>query len=224
MASLTSLPRALSLSRTTRVAIPIRSCSRCGLPCRFRCRTRGALLPHLFTLTHLRSLRCYGAAGPRASRTEAQRAEAGGSFSVALSLGLPPPDVIRHRMSMEPGLSSPSRKRPSGRLTVNGMGVMADGVKPLTGPQWGPKIIIVKMSFRGTPLRLVLDPEVRKHSRQDLMRISGSKSTSNPNLKARFGFESPVERLPRNVWDPQTTALRTGDDAVSKGAKRCSIC
>src|SRR6185295_9536906 len=25
--------------------------SRCGLPCRFRCRTRGALLPHLFTLT-----------------------------------------------------------------------------------------------------------------------------------------------------------------------------
>jgi len=49
-ASLTSLPRALSLSRTTRVAIPIRSCSRWGLPCRFRCRTRGALLPHLFTL------------------------------------------------------------------------------------------------------------------------------------------------------------------------------
>src|SRR6202012_2855236 len=35
----------------SRVAAPIRSCSRCGLPCRFRCRTRGALLPHLFTLT-----------------------------------------------------------------------------------------------------------------------------------------------------------------------------
>src|SRR5882757_2546610 len=31
-----------------------------------------------------------------------------GSFSVALSLGSPPPDVIRHRMSMEPGLSSPA--------------------------------------------------------------------------------------------------------------------
>src|SRR5262249_30699092 len=30
----------------------------------------------------------------------------GGLFSVALSLGLRPPDVIRHRMSMEPGLSS----------------------------------------------------------------------------------------------------------------------
>jgi len=49
-ASLTSLPLALSLSRTARVAVPIRSCSRWGLPCRFRCRTRGALLPHLFTL------------------------------------------------------------------------------------------------------------------------------------------------------------------------------
>src|SRR5215813_8916208 len=44
------------------------------------------------------------------------------SFSVALSLGLPPPDVIRHRSSVEPGLSSPAAfrplpERPSGRLT-----------------------------------------------------------------------------------------------------------
>ena len=31
--------------------IPIRSCSRRGLPCRFRCRSRGGLLPHPFTLT-----------------------------------------------------------------------------------------------------------------------------------------------------------------------------
>jgi hypothetical protein len=30
-----------------------------------------------------------------------------GLFSVALSLGSRPPDVIRHRLSMEPGLSSP---------------------------------------------------------------------------------------------------------------------
>src|ERR1700748_2598510 len=49
-ASLTSLPPALSLSRTAGVAVPIRSCSRWGLPCRRRCRKRGALLPHLFTL------------------------------------------------------------------------------------------------------------------------------------------------------------------------------
>lgn len=32
-------------------AAPIRSCSRWGLPCRSRCRVRGGLLPHLFTLT-----------------------------------------------------------------------------------------------------------------------------------------------------------------------------
>ena len=32
-------------------AVPIRSCSRWGLPCRRRCRPRGALLPHRFTLT-----------------------------------------------------------------------------------------------------------------------------------------------------------------------------
>ena len=31
--------------------IPIRFCSRWGLPCRFRCRSRGGLLPHPFTLT-----------------------------------------------------------------------------------------------------------------------------------------------------------------------------
>src|SRR5579863_4618347 len=40
--------------------------------------------------------------------------------SVALSLGSPPPDVIRHRASMEPGLSSPAlrQRRSSGRLAA----------------------------------------------------------------------------------------------------------
>ena len=42
----------------------------------------------------------------------------GGPFSVALSLGLPPPDVIRRRLSMEPGLSSPAKERPPGRLAT----------------------------------------------------------------------------------------------------------
>ena len=36
----------------------------------------------------------------------------GGLLSVALSLGLPPPGVTRHRVSMEPGLSSPRRVSP----------------------------------------------------------------------------------------------------------------
>lgn len=34
-------------------------------------------------------------------------AKRSGLLSVALSLGSPPPDVIRHRVSVEPGLSSP---------------------------------------------------------------------------------------------------------------------
>jgi hypothetical protein len=35
----------------------------------------------------------------------------GGLFSVALSLGSPPPDVIRHRVALEPGLSSNPKVR-----------------------------------------------------------------------------------------------------------------
>ena len=35
--------------------LPIWSCSVRGFACHGRCRPRGALLPHLFTLTHLRS-------------------------------------------------------------------------------------------------------------------------------------------------------------------------
>ena len=42
-------------SENPRIA-PIRFCSRRGLPCRRRCRPRGALLPHPFTLTVRRTL------------------------------------------------------------------------------------------------------------------------------------------------------------------------
>src|SRR3546814_7549843 len=59
--------------RLAPAAIPIWSCSRWGLPCRFRYRSRGALLPHPFTLTMrppIRRLACHG-----------------GLLSVALSLG-----------------------------------------------------------------------------------------------------------------------------------------
>ena len=40
--------------------------------------------------------------------TPSREGGAGGLFSVALSLGSRPPDVIRHRLSTEPGLSSPT--------------------------------------------------------------------------------------------------------------------
>eukprot|EP00657_Telonema_sp_P-1_P001399 TRINITY_DN1343_c0_g2_i4.p2 TRINITY_DN1343_c0_g2~~TRINITY_DN1343_c0_g2_i4.p2 ORF type:complete len:112 (-),score=14.97 TRINITY_DN1343_c0_g2_i4:137-472(-) len=71
-----------------RPAIPIWSCSRWGLPCRVRCRPRGALLPHPFTLTR------------RPKRT-------GGLLSVALSLGSPPPGVTRHLSLIH--ISEPTR-------------------------------------------------------------------------------------------------------------------
>ena len=47
---------------------------------------------------------------------------AGGLFSVALSLGSPPPDVIRHSTSMEPGLSSIGRdgSRPTAAIRPSG--------------------------------------------------------------------------------------------------------
>ena len=56
--------------------VPVWSCSGWGLPCEPCYQDPGALLPHPFTLTN-----------PFGS---------GGLLSVALSLGLPPPDVIRH--------------------------------------------------------------------------------------------------------------------------------
>ena len=87
-------------------AAPTWSCSRWGLPCRRRCRRRGALLPHRFTL----------AARP------ACRKRAGGVLSVALSLGSPPPGVTRHRTSVEPGLSSPHQKRRAA-IRPSGMGL-----------------------------------------------------------------------------------------------------
>ena len=43
-------PGTLGATPRTSRAAPIRSCSRWGLPCRLRCRRRGALLPHRFTL------------------------------------------------------------------------------------------------------------------------------------------------------------------------------
>jgi hypothetical protein len=124
IASLTSLPQALSLSRTTRVAIPIRSCSRWGLPCRFRCRTRGALLPHLFTLTPLRSFRSF-----------AGRFILCGTFpGVAPAGRYPAPYVDGARTFLSQGLST--RVGAAVRPTdVQGMGFMAGAVKPITaGP------------------------------------------------------------------------------------------
>ena len=118
-------PRATDLSggakvcpafpRTGMPAAPTWSCSRWGFPCRRRCRRRGALLPHRFTL----------AARP------VFRDGTGGVLSVALSLGSPPPGVTRHRTSVEPGLSSLRTRRraairPSG---TSNLGIGQEGVE-----------------------------------------------------------------------------------------------
>jgi len=112
----------LTLAQKPR-AVPIRSCSRWGLPCRRRCRQRGALLPHRFTLA------------------AANTTHRGGLFSVALSLSSHPPDVIRHRLSAEPGLSSPATFRSAGAAvrptdgTGNGhAGGNRQGSQPGVGP------------------------------------------------------------------------------------------
>jgi len=74
-----------ALRRST--AIPIRPCSRWGLPCLPRCRASGALLPHPFTLTlHAERFTLCGA--------------------VPEAVWSAPPGVTRHRAFMEPGLSS----------------------------------------------------------------------------------------------------------------------
>ena len=49
--------------------------------------------------------------------------------AVALSLGSPPPDVIRRRVSVEPGLSSAVKQRSSGRLAARGVGARGGKVK-----------------------------------------------------------------------------------------------
>ena len=134
MASLTSLPQALSLSRTTRVAIPIRSCSRWGLPCRFRCRTRGALLPHLFTLAASRGRKRFVLCGTFPGVAPAGRYPA------------PYVDGARTFLSL-----SEAAVRPT---DVVGNGIycgLRQGVNRRTGV---PKIIIVKMSFGGRLNRL----------------------------------------------------------------------
>ena len=70
-----------------RLFVPIWFCSGWGLPCHGCYHPRGALLPHLFTLTRLLT-------------------HPSGIFSVALSLTLPWAGITRHPVPSEPGLSS----------------------------------------------------------------------------------------------------------------------
>ncbi len=84
-----------SFRRAALERFPIWSCSVWGFACHFCCQKRGALLPHLFTLT-LRLARI---------RALAQ----GGMFSVPLVRRVSPPGNYPAHCSVEFGLSSPER-------------------------------------------------------------------------------------------------------------------
>ncbi len=122
---------AIGLPRTPPPAAPIRSCSRWGLPCRPRCRGRGALLPHRFTLA--------GGGLPPC---------AGGLFSVALSLGSPPPAVSRHRIPVEPGLSSNASGHPATSAAVRPSGALP---MRAVAPRVKPDHARVRASARSRP-------------------------------------------------------------------------
>src|SRR5580704_1596929 len=78
-----------------------------------------------------RAVRSYRTLSPLPSRVGRCGPRSGGLLSVALSLGSPPPDVIRRRIRMEPGLSSAydSGGRPADWLTTP-YGAEAGAVKP----------------------------------------------------------------------------------------------
>ena len=79
--------------------LPIWSCSVRGFACHPCCHGRGALLPHLFTLTRLRpptlGAGFGGTPGGLPAEAPRSRAKAGGIFSVPLSFELPRPGVTR---------------------------------------------------------------------------------------------------------------------------------
>jgi hypothetical protein len=83
------------------------------------CRSYLVLLPVGFSLPPpLPAVRCALTAPFHPCRPPGMPRRAGGVFSVALSLGSPPPGVTRHRASVEPGLSSPRATAESGHPTV----------------------------------------------------------------------------------------------------------
>jgi hypothetical protein len=85
-----------------------------GRPARKPACPRGGRRPYLVLLpvgfavpSPLPATRCALTAPFHPDPQARVRAPAGGLLSVALSLGSPPPGVTRHRVSVEPGLSSP---------------------------------------------------------------------------------------------------------------------
>ena len=108
--------RRSALGRAKPRAVPIRSCSRWGLPCRRRCRRRGALLPHPFHPC-------------RGLRNAPRRSVLCGTFPRLAPAGCYPAPLVHGARTFLPGNLSVSPKRPSDRLTLRGMGSLAFAVK-----------------------------------------------------------------------------------------------
>ena len=118
-------------------AVPIRSCSRWGLPCRWRCRQRGALLPHRFTLA-------------AAKRNAPRRFVFCGTVPGFASAGCYPAPFVRGARTFLPGnlsVFAGAAVRPTDR-TGNGhsqrrrqgcgTGFCPNGLTPAWLPAWFP--------------------------------------------------------------------------------------
>jgi hypothetical protein len=124
---------------------PIWSCSRWGLPCRSRCRSRGALLPHPFTLASTRS-------GDRAAAV---------CFLWHCPWGHPRRTLSGTVFPWSPDFPRPSRAaavRPTGRAPVGGMG---GGVKPTHHEAPRPRATAAARATAADNLRAPPDPLAR---------------------------------------------------------------
>src|SRR5262245_4177080 len=115
-------------------AVPIRSCSRWGLPCRRRCRWRGALLPHHFTLAAGLTLRpaavCFLWHFPWSLRSACAEQNSAGRY--------PAPHVHGARTFLPGGLSAlaGAAVRPTDSLTL-GLRPARVKVRRRDGPRLG---------------------------------------------------------------------------------------
>src|SRR3954466_7631132 len=88
---------------------PIWPCTRWGLPCRVACASRGALLPHLFTLTEMLPSRRYILCGtvrrkasPHSARVYLHSEERSYAASRPVVFGLSSPHLREERSSAFP--------------------------------------------------------------------------------------------------------------------------
>jgi hypothetical protein len=128
--------KALQRPKAPRVA-PIRFCSRRGLPCRGRCRPRGALLPHPFTLAF--SLNGLAAGGDPAV-----------CFLWRFPWGRPRRTLSGAVSVWSPDFPPPSKRRPSGRLADEGiraLSVVGQALSHASGGNWAG---LMRSGGRGT--------------------------------------------------------------------------